>query len=252
MKIQYCSDLHLEFDANNNFLKKNPLVVGAELLILAGDIIPLHEEYFTNNFFDWISEKYKMVYWIPGNHEFYHKDLMEFPSSLNIKIRENVFVVNNIDLIYNNVHFIFSALWSNISQINARIVEQNVSDFDCILIKDKKMKATDFNHLHHESLSFIKKVLGNHLDLSKVVVTHHVPSMQCNLPMHNSSIINEAFCVDLTDFITNSGVNFWIYGHSHFNQKPTIIGKTLLLTNQLGYVHLSEEGSFKNNAYFSV
>ena len=39
MKIQYCSDLHLEFPRNKLFMKQNPLKVEGDILILAGDIL---------------------------------------------------------------------------------------------------------------------------------------------------------------------------------------------------------------------
>jgi len=252
MKIQYCSDIHLEFEANQKCLRQQPLDVAGEVLILAGDIVPLHEAFFKDKFFDQVSDCYKLVFWVPGNHEFYHKDLMEFTSEMNIKIRENVFVVNNISLVYNEVYFVFSTLWSKISQQNKKIVEQFVEDFDCILKNDKKIRAGDFNKLHIESLQFIKKSLGSNPGFPTVVVTHHLPSSLCNSPRHRKSMINEAFCVDLTDFIENCGANFWIYGHSHFNQKPIIIGSTILLTNQLGYVQHKENLGFKGGAYFIV
>lgn len=177
--------------------------------------------------------------------------MIEFSKSYNIKLRSNINIVNNIELLYENIQFVFSTLWSNISSANEKTIEQSVSDFECISNNNRKFKATDFNKLHSYCLDFIKHSINNRNNKT-VVVTHHLPSGLCNSPVHNNSLINEAFCVDLTEYIEVCNANFWIYGHSHFNQKPIYIGNTILMTNQLGYVHCNEHGSFKHRAYFSI
>lgn len=72
MKIQYASDLHLEFGENSKWLKDNPLIPSADILVLAGDIGYLGDAiYRTHPFWDWASQNYKQVIVVPGNHELY-------------------------------------------------------------------------------------------------------------------------------------------------------------------------------------
>ena len=54
MKIQYASDLHLEFADNWRYLKENPLQVTGDILVLAGDIGYLGDENYSKHpFWDW-------------------------------------------------------------------------------------------------------------------------------------------------------------------------------------------------------
>jgi Icc-related predicted phosphoesterase len=56
MKVQYCSDLHLEFPVNKKYLKANPVKPEGEILLLAGDIIPFTEIEKENDFFNFLSD----------------------------------------------------------------------------------------------------------------------------------------------------------------------------------------------------
>ena len=98
MTLQYCSDLHLEFRENKQFLNQHPLQSKGEILILAGDIVPFIEMDKHKDFFNYISDNFKLTYWLPGNHEYYYSDASERSGTINEKIRDNIFLVNNISV----------------------------------------------------------------------------------------------------------------------------------------------------------
>ena len=54
--------------------------------------------------------------------------------------------------------------------------------------------------------------------------------MQC--PKFADSQANGAFTVELEDYIKDSGIDYWIYGHSHYNVDVEI-GNTKCVSNQL-------------------
>lgn len=97
MKIQYASDLHLEFKENSNFLKHHPLTVSAEVLVLAGDIGYIGDDNYSRHpFWGWASENYRQVIVIPGNHEFYKQfDISKLYDGWSLQIRENILCCYN-------------------------------------------------------------------------------------------------------------------------------------------------------------
>lgn len=253
MKTQYASDLHLEFDMNSWFLKQNPLLPVGDILILSGDISYLRNDFYENPFFDYVSQNWKTVYWLPGNHEFYCGiDMSEYDFSDTIAIRKNVFLLNNKTIEINDVHFIFSTFWSEIQKNEAKFIERNVSDFHLIVSDGQKLTAKKFNELHKTSLQFLKKETKRLKTRKKIIVTHHLPSNQCNATEFLGSKINSAFCTELTGFVKECEADYWIYGHSHRNIPEFQIGKTKMVTNQFGYIQYDEQKQFKRDAYFEI
>src|SRR5690349_4145084 len=129
MKIQYCSDLHLEFPENQRALVSRPLEVVGDILVLAGDIAPLSSLNNYNWFVDWASDNFEMTYWIPGNHEYYGYNLEEKDISIYEKIRSNLVLLNNRSVALDNTMIHFSTLWSSIGASFGKTIEQRISDF---------------------------------------------------------------------------------------------------------------------------
>ena len=72
MKIQIVSDLHLESASQRDWIKRNPLEVVGDILVLAGDIGSWKDvkELEEEEFISWATSHYKYVLMIHGNHSF--------------------------------------------------------------------------------------------------------------------------------------------------------------------------------------
>lgn len=247
MTIQYCSDLHLEFNQNKEFLKRNPLQVKGDILVLAGDIVPFSIMDKHKDFFSFAADNFQYTYWLPGNHEYYHSDISVRSGILHEKIKNNVFLVNNTVAEHENVQLIFSTLWSKINPNDEWHIERSMNDFNLIRYKSYRLSSPVYNQLHLACLAFLQQAINTESAQKKVVVTHHVPTFMHYPPQYKGDILNQAFAVELYDIIESSAISYWLYGHHHTNTPAFKIGNTLLLTNQLGYVHCNEHTTFMNN-----
>jgi len=246
-KLQYASDLHLEFPANKEFLKQHPLQPVGDVLVLAGDIVPFATLDKHQDFFSYVADHFDTVYWLPGNHEYYHFDVAKKSGVLNEKIRSNVFLVNNTSVVHENCRLLFSTLWSKISEGNQWQIEKSLNDFHQIKNNGFRLSAEKYNELHEESLAFLQKEISKLTGEQIAVFTHHCPTFLNYPAQYKGDILNEAFAVELFDFIESSKINYWVYGHHHSNTPEFSIGKTKLVTNQLGYVQQNEHLKFETN-----
>lgn len=105
MKIQYASDLHLEFPEQRAAINSKTLRPVGDILILAGDICYLREDHFKFSFFDYCADSFNQTYLIPGNHETYSNcfDIAELTPDFSIQIRDNVQYLNNKSVEIENI-----------------------------------------------------------------------------------------------------------------------------------------------------
>lgn len=245
MKIQYASDLHLEFRENSRFLKENPLIPAGDILILAGDIGYLNDDNYSKHpFWDWVSDNFSQTYVVIGNHELYKQyDLAKMPQGLVCSIRGNVNAYYNEVIHLKDADIILSTLWAKIPLTEAYPTERGVTDFHRIMYHDELLAWDKFNAEHEKCFAFIQESVAGSDAKNIIVVTHHVPSFQLSSPDYAGSNINGAFTVELGAYIKTSPISYWIYGHSHRNIDK-LIGNTHCVSNQLGYVTHNEHLAF--------
>ncbi|RXE68063.1 metallophosphoesterase [Sangeribacter muris] len=254
MKIQYASDLHLEFGANTSILREHSMEPVGDILVLAGDIGYLGDDVLMKHpFWDWASENFNEVIAIPGNHELYRGfDINELTEGWEQRIRSNVrYVYNKVIHLDETTDLIASTLWSKISPENGLLTQRNVSDFHCIRDGGKPLGWERFNEEHEKCRDFIERKVRESNAARIAVATHHVPSFALIADEFKGSPINGAFTSELGNMIADSRIGYWIYGHSHRNIIKRI-GNTMCVCNQLGYVRALEHLYFRKDAVITL
>jgi len=249
LEVQYASDLHLEFPKNREFISANPLIPVADTLILAGDTLvfnpstyqPIDEQY--DSYIDYLSNNFKQVFLLPGNHEFYGGfDISKTLHSFEMPLRENVTYINNMSVIINDYKIIFSALWTYIPN---SFPTRYFGDFHSCMYNYERLTIKAYNEAYEISKEYIKSEIKNNSRKHKLlIVSHHLPSFKLIDPKYANNRLNNGFASMSDSLISLSNAKFWIYGHSHSNTNMRLIGQTKMITNPLGYVHRGENESF--------
>ena len=216
MKIQYCSDIHLELEENLDLYSKTPVIVPeGDILIILGDLLEIFDGIFSLSLFDRLSKDFKLVFWIPGNHEYRYGFDIQNIENLNYMyaVRHNVFLLNNQVVIVEDVKFVFSTLWSKVDKFKLDI-ESEVPDYSQNIYKGKILTVEDTNLFHKNSIKFLEQNGISTSNHKTVVCTHYAPSKKCNSAIYEGHKLNEAFYSELDSLILSSNIDFWLYGHT--------------------------------------
>lgn len=225
MKIQYFSDVHLEFfdEIKPSFIE-SLIVKEADILVLAGDIgDPFSIIY--KNFIEELSKMFEKVFIIAGNHEYYNK--LKTIEEINEQIRKicknNITFLDNSYEDYNDYRFVGSVLWSKIDNKNYL-----TNDFYHI----KNMTIKEYNNLHNSCKHYLEDVLET--DKKVIIITHFLPSVSLiDLQFSSYSKYNQCFSSSC-DYLIKSPIVCWIYGHTH-KSNITKINSIQVCCNPIGY-----------------
>jgi predicted phosphodiesterase len=247
MKIVTYSDLHLEF--GNNF--KPPKNSDADLMILAGDIITFKNFEPLSNF---LSDWKKTVLFVAGNHEYYTKKPMsecekEFLNFISTN-HQNVTWLNNSDFVLDDVHFFGGTMWTDFDGFNQDAMRNALgamNDFRQILTENGQfLLPQDTVKMHNVFKEKLVKWLEKNRDKKRVIISHHAPVKNPNTKYGNS-ILQPAFnSLDMLEIIEKYKPELWVYGHTH-ECDCQMIGKTRIISNQLGYP--KNNGSFECDGF---
>lgn len=259
MRLYYYSDLHLEMRKNREKFHNNlhKIIVDKDnsILILAGDVSYLDKNFANDSILKMFCEKFSNAYMICGNHEFYCRND-------NIAILETSFerdygylkVVNNCSIKINDYNLIFSTMLSQVQPSNTFWVARALNDFHQINYNSKTLTVDDYNIINDKCIGYIKIFLEQSKTDKNIIITHHLPTYLLVADKYRGSVINEAFYVELHDYIfeNTDKIKYWIFGHSHTN-KDIEIKNTKLICNQFGYAHNAVDGyGFEYNKYIEL
>ena len=250
MKIQYASDLHLEFPDNSRWIEANPLKVNGDVLVLAGDIHVLGTiEMFAHPFFDWCESNYAATLIVPGNHEYYGAfDLAQTLDHWDLSVRPHVHVLNNHSVIIDDTEFFLTTLWSRIAPQDEMLVNKHLTDCYRMFYHGHPFKACHFGEVHDVCRQWLDDALRESTAKHRVVVTHHCPVLKED-PRYESNGLTWAFIVPMESYVEQCGADAWIFGHTHYNgARGMRLGGTTMCVNQLGYVKNGIEQGFELDA----
>lgn len=249
MKITVVSDLHLEFAELTLENQQS-----ADLLILAGDIL-LTEKLIRpdsdkgqefSRFLSRVSQQFKDVIYIAGNHEFYGGNFYGSIDLLAKWCRENYLNVHFLEdqkLELGGVTFLGCSLWTDLNRqdpLTQMHVRSNISDYQAIRNDRngfRKIVPYDTIERHKKSLNYLKTSLDSiNKDQPVVIVTHHSPSQRSITDQFRHDFhINGAFHNRLDDIMEDhDNIRLWVHGHTHACLDYHI-NKTRVVCNPRGY-----------------
>jgi Icc-related predicted phosphoesterase len=267
MKIQVLSDLHLEFIRNLDeldiFLEhlvplnsndREVLIIAGDLGVISGSNVEFGTIVSALKFF---CKHYKRVFYVLGNHEFYHSDIVgsqEFYREIEHVVnvlgnvgrldRDNLCLLIRERVEYKGVSFAGCTLWFN---------ERPENFLNTSLINDFEFIDEEIDMFHEESsrdLNFLKSCIED----TDIVITHHLPTFQSVDNRFKSKRSNLFYVNDEAERLLSRISRppaVWIHGHTH-GSKDYMLGETRIICNPGGYPHKAENPNFNPILTFEV
>jgi len=242
VKLQYFSDVHLEFgDLPSE-------QTDADVVIAAGDI---------GVGFDgirWLTSFGKPVIYVLGNHEYWGQDYTDFIDKIwQESSGTNVYLLENESVIIDDVRFLGCSLWTDYGYENPKIMDaawEGMNDFRYISDNGVPLKPDRLLETHKQSVNWLADVLDEPFKGKTVVVTHHAPSMK-SWHRNIKDSYQYFYCSNLENLLLDTRPDLWIHGHIHHAQDYTVNG-VRILCNPRGYFNHKEVSGFVLGKFIEI
>lgn len=260
MRVDVCSDLHLEFG--------DLTLPGGDILILAGDVCEarnlkksayhpdaVHFSFEdprrkTGRFYRFFEEecaKYRKTIYVMGNHCHYGGRFDRTYSQIQDNLPSHVQLMEKETAEIDGVLFVAATLWTDCNRgdgLTMFHLKSSMNDYRVITMKNgsiyHKLTPEHTAETHMRTKEYIVQVLRDNQQretpLPVVVVTHHAPSRLSIKPEYeHDTLMNGGYSSDLSEImLDHPEIRVWCHGHTH-DEFRYQIGETTVLCNPRGY-----------------
>ena len=263
------SDVHLDVTPACTVLTYLPVQPEDKesVLLFAGDIGGWPELYASGYdvelFFNTISNQFKYVCYVPGNHEAYGGCLEDVIEEIRGYLKQwpNIILLDNEVFEIDDCVVLGTTLWSDFEKgryQSMRASQQYMNDYYLITRRNGKgleeyLKPEHVYEMHKNNVEFLKHQLCKYWALGDkkiVVMTHHAPSYLSVSTDYVGSSVNGAYASSQEDLMDLYKPILWQHGHMH-GHKDYMIYDTRIVCNPFGY-HPRERLDFKFYCYMDI
>jgi hypothetical protein len=243
LRIQYASDLHLEFLGDKPVFQ-TLLKPVAPVLVLAGDVGRPDKRSYKELLYH-CSRNWDNVVVVAGNHEYYGGVAEKRLEQCREAAAEfaNVHFLERERVVRQGVTFLGCTLWSHNAPQDA------MNDYRAIRLDGstkpleggtkpleggtKPLRVDDTNSWHARDKEWLRLALAN-VTGPAVVITHHLPSFRMIAQEFEGSPLNSGFASDC-DALIVPPVRAWIAGHTHQSMRVRFADGIVACVNPRGY-----------------
>lgn len=217
LKIQLISDIHTEMTKDaGKALVESMNSEGIDILILAGDIMPLNIPSKCLNTIKYLIDKgYGKILYVMGNHDLWGStpDEAHFTARMIEDTYKDKFhyLYTGKVLELEGKRFLGDTMWFPETQFS-ELLKNIWPDFR--LIKARGIPRYNREWFYNKNYEF-RKFLDKELKEGDIVITHHLPSYKSIAEFFKNEPTNCYYLSNMENLIEEKKPSVWVHGHTH-------------------------------------